>query len=440
MPCAAEDYEFVRQTGFLSRQIEQGRVIAETPVDPGVLGEFACAAYAVIEHPRLSFVSYAYEWPFPALKQAALLQLNLCLEGLEAGVMLSDASAYNVQFQGARPIFIDSLSFRRYREGQYWTAHRQFCEQFLNPLLLRALCGVPHNAWYRGSPEGIAVHELARVLPWRSRLSWNTLVHVHLQERLQRGARSRGEAERHLSTRKLPQKALSGLLRGLRDWIARLEPADTGKTGWDDYADDNSYSPKEAAAKRALVDEFAASVRPRVLWDIGCNTGVYSEAALMAGAGQVIGFDFDQGALDKAFARARAKRLDFLPLFMDAGNPSPDQGWAQRERPGLARRANADAVLALAMVHHLAISRNVPLQEVVDWLVGLAPAGLIEFVPPEDPMVQRLLSLRENVFTDYREADFAAALQARARIVSATTVSASQRKLFRFERERTPGE
>ena len=439
MPSAADEFDFVRGSGFLMSQIGRGRVIGETPADAGLLGELADGAHVVLEHPRLPFVSYPYEWSFPLLKRAALLQLDLHLDGLEHGVSLSDASAYNVQFLGVEPVFIDTLSFSRYRDGEYWTGHRQFCEQFLNPLLLRAWCGIAHNAWYRGTLEGIPSEDLGRVLPWRSRLSWNTLVHVFVQNRLQRGNHAQKDAERQLSARKLPRPALRSLLQGMRNWVASLKPADARNTLWADYDNDNSYETAERASKRAAVKDFVASVRPGLLWDIGCNTGDYSEAALEAGATEVVGFDFDQGALEKAFARASAKRLRLLPLFLDAGNPAPDQGWAQAERHGLMQRARADAILALAVVHHLAISRNVPLPEVVAWLVDLAPAGIIEFVPPEDPMVQQLLRLRENVFSSYTEANFVAALEARARIVSATTVSASQRRLYRFERRSEQG-
>ena len=152
-----------------------------------------------------------------------------------------------------------------------------------------------------------------------------------------------------------------------------------------------------------------------MIWDIGCNTGDYAKAALESGAGYAVGFDFDQGALDAAFARAESEGLNFLPLFLDLANPTPSQGWAERERRGLTDRASADAILALALVHHLAIGRNVPLEEVVAWLVGLAPNGIVEFVPKSDPMVQRLLRLREDIFDDYSEETFSQHLQARAK-------------------------
>jgi len=428
---ALDDYLFVRQSGVLARLVESGRLIAATEVDARSLGQDS-AARLVVEHPRVPFISYPYEWSFPALQAAALLHLDLQLELLQHGIALSDASAYNVQFLGPRPIFIDVLSLRRYRPGEYWTGHRQFCEQFLNPLLLGALVGIAHNAWYRGNIEGIATADLARVLPWRRRLSWRVLAHVVLQDRLQRRAARAGGAivrRGHLST-----QAYRGFLLQLRSWIAALRPADTGATVWADYADRTSYAAAEEAAKRGFVAEFCAAVKPRQLWDLGCNTGAYAELALRSGAGSVIGFDADHGALRKAFARANAHDLDFLPLYLDAANPSPDQGWGQAERRGLDRRASADAVLALAFEHHLAIGRNLPLDRVVRWLVGLAPRGVVEFVPKSDPTVQRMLALREDIFDRYGESEFRDVLSRHARVHREAAVSATGRQLFWYER------
>ncbi len=436
MERAAADYEFVRDTGLVGRLAAKGQVLAATEVDRTMLGHAGAAARYLLEHPVIRFVSWPYEWPFPALKAAALLHLDVQIEALDAGVALSDASAYNVQFVGARPVFIDYLSFRRYRDGEIWAGHRQFCEQFLNPLLLRAVIGIPHNAWYRGMQEGIPTAELNRLIPAWRKLSWRILTNVVLQASLEKSAARSDKAvdPKALAASKFPRQSYAALLKRLRDWIATLEPADTGKTVWRDYAATHSYATEEALTKRAFVAQLAAAVKPRLLWDLGCNSGDYSKAALEAGAAYAIGFDFDHGALEAGFARSAEQNLAFLPLLLDATNPSPSQGWAEAERPGLAARASADAVLALAFIHHIAIGRNVPLDRVVDWLVGLAPTGIIEFVPKSDPMIVRMLRLREDIFDDYGEDAFMAAVARRARVVKSSVVSASGRRLVWFDR------
>jgi len=434
---AAENWDFVSKAKVVNRLAAEGRIVDFSEAPRDILGAQSRTPSAVLEHPPLPFISYPYEWSFRALKAAALHHLALQIELLAEGIGLSDASAYNVQFIGARPIFIDVLSLRRYQEGEFWTGHRQFCEQFLNPLLLRALTGIAHNAWYRGTLEGIATDELSSLLSWRHKLmSWNVLTQVALQASLQRSARSKVIAVDAGKIRKLSlsRPAFQRMLEGLARWISSLNPAGGDRTVWQDYAQDNSYADAETDKKRCFVAEYVQSRKPRQLWDLGCNTGDYSDLALSVGAEYALGFDFDHGALDAAFDRAERRQLSFQSLFMDAANPSPDQGLRQHERKGLQSRANANGILALALVHHLAITRNVPLAQIVDWLVGLAPTGVVEFVPKSDPMVQELLKLREDIFSDYHSEAFIAALSARARIVRQDIVSSGGRILFQFDR------
>jgi ribosomal protein L11 methylase PrmA len=432
---AVADFEFVRTSGVLEEFAAAGRIVESREIDLRLVGAAGAGARHVLEHPRLPYVSFPYEWPFSALKAAALLHLDLHLDLLERDITLSDASAYNVQFLGARPLFIDVLSLRRYRDGEYWLGHRQFCEQFLNPLLLRALLGVPHNAWYRGSLEGLSASDLTRLLPLRSKLSWKVLSHVVLQAKLDRKATLQPERSiDKVRQGRLSKTAFRGLLTQLRGWIARLQPADTGPTAWSDYADTHTYGSDEEVAKRRFVAEFVQQTRPRLMFDLGCNVGHYAVLALEAGARDVIGFDFDQRVLDGAFARAAREERSLLPLFLDAANPSPDQGWQQAERAGFAKRAPADALLALAFEHHLAIGRNVPLAQLLPWLTGLAPAGVIEFVPKSDPTVQRMLALREDIFTEYDQETFRNCLAENARIVRDEVVSQHGRRLFWYDR------
>lgn len=431
---AAGDFQFVRDSGLLDDLVRANRLVPFQLVDPRILGEPAESAVHVLEHPRLDHVSHPYEWSFPLLKAAALFHLDVHLDALGRGVNLSDASAYNVQFRGVEPVFIDHLSFRRYRDGEYWTAHRQFCESFLNPLLLRSECGVAHNDWYRGRMSGISVADLSRLLPLKSKLSWKVFSHVVLQARFQASGDPRG-AERALARRELPLTALRRMLESLRNWIARLKPADTGVTPWQDYSHDSGYAEQDFSAKASLVEDFVGATRPDLVWDLGCNTGRFSRIALEAGARGVVAYDSDQGALERAYARAREKGLNLLPLYMDLTNPSPDQGWNQAERQGMSARTRADGLLALALVHHLAITHNVPLERVTDWLVSLAPAGVIEFVPKEDDRVKSLLRLRDDIFHDYSAETFVRLLRRRARIAREERLPRSGRILVVYQRD-----
>ncbi len=425
--------EFLASKVF-AELVSRGRLIGTEIVgdDPAALG--IEGPTLLLEHERVPFISYPYEWPFAALRAAALLHLDVHLELLGHGYTLSDASAYNIQYRGSEPVFIDVLSVERYVDGAYWDGHRQFCDQFLSPLLLSAKLGVPYHATYRGHLEGIPSPELASMLRWRHKLSPQVLMNIVLPARLEAAAR-RGRVTPRTAARRrpLPRSSLRGMLGGLRRCIRRLRPP-VQHTDWTTYAGDNTYRDAERAAKRDFVARAVQALRPGTVLDLGCNTGDYAVVALAAGAGSVIGAEADPATADLAFRRAQEEKLRFLPLVLDVANPSPSQGWRGAERASFVERAGADFLLALAVGHHLAIGRNIPLEETIRWMVGLAPRGIIEFVQKTDATVRQMLSLREDIFADYTEDNFRGLLAANAHIVDSQTISDEGRVLFRYDR------
>ncbi|MEM7069628.1 MAG: class I SAM-dependent methyltransferase [Pseudomonadota bacterium] len=432
---AKDHYEYVKSTGVLNDLIKRSQVVDTAEVDATAFKNAPEDTFKVLKHEKIPFVSYPYEWSFPLLKDAALLHLNIQIEALNRGVSFSDATAYNVQFKGINPVFIDTLSMREYREGELWSGHKQFCEQFLNPLLLRSMFGIPHNSWFRGNLEGIETEKFANLIPWWKNFSINVLTHITMQARMQRNAVGVSkDAMDKAQSKGLSKNAYIHILHQLRDWIAKLQPKDTGSTVWQDYEQTHTYNSEEEEAKRRFIGEFCDAVRPEMILDFGCNSGEYSEVALSSGAKRSIGFDFDQGALERAYARAKAKGMDFLPLYLDAANPSPSQGWNSEERSALNARDKADALIALAFEHHLTIGRNIPMDRMVDWLTSFASTGVIEFVQKSDPTVQQLLMLREDIFDDYNEENFVRCLQASNRIVKKERVASTGRTLFWYER------
>lgn len=429
---AADNFAPANQSGVLRRLVDEGRLVDFTDVTDQASALGIRDAKALLEHPRLPFISYPYEWSFSLLKTAALFHLDLQMALLKESFTLSDATAYNVQFDGPNPVFIDHLSVRPYVDGEFWAGHRQFCMQFLNPLLMWSVLDVAPNAWFRGSIEGITPEELAKLMPIRKRLSWTVLTHVITQAAMQnRSVKAKSGSAKYRNAR-LPRSGFKSILHGLRSKIAKLE-VPSYRTVWSDYARNTSYSAPEAEEKHRFVKEMVAAVRPTTLYDLGCNSGDYSKSALEAGATQVVGFDFDHGALEVAYRRAQQEDLRLLPLWLDAANPSPAQGWGQSERMGLSGRTNPQALLALAFIHHIAIGRNVPLAMATEWIVSLAPSGVIEFPHKTDPMVQVLLSQRPDIFSEYDNATFAKILSSKAQIVKSKDVLPT-RTLYWFDR------
>lgn len=412
-------------------------IVGTRVVEPNAVAEAGLAVEAVqsfaiwLEHQPIEFISYPYEWSFEQLRAAALFHLDLHLEALAAGYDLRDATAYNVQFRGCQPVFIDLLSFDTYREGCHWFGYRQFCEQFLAPLALNAYAKVDFNPWFRGALEGIDLPSAARLLPARSLLSPTLLANVHAQAWAMSRMTSGRRSGRRRAIAGLPRRNYIHLLSSLRRFIEGLTAH--GDTYWADYRPDSSYSEAGAREKEAVVTGFVQREGVQRLLDIGCNTGHYSEKAIAAGARHVVGADLDAGALNVAFRSAAGKKLNITPILLDVCNPSPALGWGLTEREGLFERLRGvDATISLAVIHHVLIGRNVPMKDYVDWLLDLAPRGLAEFVPKSDPMVAGLLAHRQDIFPDYTQEAFLRVLSRRARVTGVHPISNSERVLVAF--------
>lgn len=426
----AQRYQAVKQSGFLDTLEASERLVKTTNV------QYDSKNYVqFLEHEIIPFITYPYEWPFSLLKDAALFHLNLHREALNADVVLMDASAYNIQFRGVLPCFIDILSFKTYQTGELWKGHRQFCEQFLNPLLMMSLKGIPYHAWYRGTLEGISTDMMARCLPWRYYLSWRALTHIFLPTYYQQRPSQTTKHLKKLQQATIPKSVYRQLLTQLFRWIEGLTFPENWHSVWKDYTNYSPYDSEALVIKKTFVADFAAQNKFSMLWDLGCNTGEFSEIALHNGVKQVIGFDADLGALEQAVKRAKTKNLNFLPLYQDMANPSPSQGWLCLERASAITRGSPNGILALALIHHLVIGHHLPLAEVIEWLVSLAPTGIIEFIPKTDPSIRKMLALREDIFLEYSEEKFLTLLQEQAVIVKTTPISSDGRCLYWYQRE-----
>ena len=410
----------------LWRELQQeGRVVATEPADRDAVPELlAGEAAAVLRHERVPFVSYPYEWPFSMLRDAALLQLDLCRRALAAGLALKDASPYNVQWRGARPVFVDVGSFERLRPDEPWAGYRQFCMLFLYPLMLQAYKDLPFHAALRGSIDGIAPRDARAILAgerFRRGVLSNVLMHARLEQRYA-GAEGR-DVKREMKRAGFNRELLAANFTKLEQLVRRLDWK-SGETAWTGYGEDNSYDEAAAEAKLAFVRQTAARRRVALAWDIGCNDGRYARIAAES-ADLVVALDSDHATVDALYRRLREERReDVLPLVMSVTDPSPDLGWRGRERASLERRGKPGLVLCLAVAHHVCITGNVPVRELLDWLRSLGGALVIEFPDRDDPMVQRLLSgKREGSNPDYERTSFERALEERFTVERSAAVS-----------------
>lgn len=426
----ADDWGTFESSGLHAALISNGILIPDQPAALDLAAD--AGALAVIQPEEIGFISYPFEWSFSQLKDAALLTLSAQTLAGEHGMTLRDASAYNVQFLRGRPIMIDTLSFERAAPDEPWKPYRQFCEHFLAPLALMAHRDGRLGLLQRTYVDGIPLDLASELLPRGTRWSPGLAAHVHLHARAQRrhadeGREATPKAVTMSATRRL------ALLDHLRRTVEGLRLPARG-TEWADYADQTSYSSAGTASKESIVREMLVAVGGKRAWDVGANTGRYSAIAVQAGY-EVVALDSDWAAVEQhhlALKEAGEQRI--LPLLADLADPSPAIGWANRERSSLLERANPDVVVALALVHHLAIGRNVPLGMISDLMASLGPNLVIEFVPKGDPMVRRLLATREDVFPDYTLDRFRAAFAGRFTIAAETPVEDSTRVIFRMAR------
>jgi hypothetical protein len=430
----APHWDRLASAGFLDELVRAGLLIPHELVDVGLAA--APSSHAVIRPTEIDLVTYPYEWTFGELRDAALLTLDIARRALAAGFTMKDASAYNIQFWNGRPVLIDTLSFEEAVPGQPWAAYRQYCEHFLAPLALMALRDVRLGLLQRDFLDGLPLDLAAHLLPARSRLNFGLLSHLVLHARAQARYAGSVTAERRRRPRMSPLQ-MAALIDNLRSTTMHLkwEPRDTA---WESYAENNTYAEEAAADKDRLVRLALQSSAGTVVWDLGANTGRFSQIA--AGLGRtVVALDVDHGASERHYRTIKATgESSVLPLVIDVANPSPGLGWRSHERKSLLDRANADVILALALVHHLAIGRNVPLGSISELFAKLAPEAIVEFVPKEDPMVQRLLESRPDVFPDYTLAGFRSALSRSFEILSEHQIQGSLRTILHLRRRTGP--
>jgi len=387
-------------------------------------------AYKIIKPELISFISYPYEWCFSQLKDAALTTLKIQKKSLDFGMSLKDCSAYNMQFRKGKPVFIDTLSFEKYREEQPWVAYRQFCQHFLAPLALMSYQDIRLNQLFRVYIDGVPLDLASSLLPFRSRFRFSLLSHLHLHAKSQKHF---ADKPIDMSRHKMSRVGFLGLIDNLESTIKKLKWTPRG-TEWAGYYKDTNYSSNALHHKRELVSEFLDTINPGIVWDLGANVGMFSRIASDRGI-QTISFDIDPAAVEKNYLECvRKGETNILPLLLDLTNPSPGIGWQNQERTSLLERGPTDAVFALALIHHLAISNNLPFDKIASFLSKVCNSLIIEFVPKNDSQVQRLLSTREDIFLDYTQRAFESEFKKYFRIQNSVKIKESKRNLYLMEK------
>ncbi|NLN77481.1 MAG: SAM-dependent methyltransferase [Armatimonadetes bacterium] len=422
-----DHYDHLMASGLYEHLVAEGLLIPHEEVtDAPELS--ADGAYKVIRPEMVPFISYPYEWCFSQLKNAAITTLAVQKAALNYGMTLKDASAYNIQFYKGRPVFIDTLSFEKYVEGAPWTPYKQFCQHFYGVLAMMSYVDIRLQRQIQCFIDGIPLDLAAAVLPGKTKFVAPLFMHIHLH------AKSMARyADRPIKStefqRKMSKTALLGLFDSLEGGIKRLKWEAEG-TEWADYYSDDSYTTDGLAHKQRLLEEMLRAVSPKTVWDLGANTGFHSRLAAGVGA-ETIAFDVDPAAVEKGYLQMiQHKETNILPLLFDLTNPSPSIGWENNERMSLIDRGPVDLAMALALVHHLAISNNVPLPSIAELFSRICDRLIIEFVPKSDHKVQKLLATRQDIFPDYTQEGFMRAFETLFTIERSARIQDSDRVLY----------
>jgi hypothetical protein len=396
------DFEAARDEGIYDDLIDRGLLISHKEVHEQIVGPEG-AVYC-LNHQRLPMISYPWEWPFSVLKEAALIHLDIMERLLPQGFWLRDANAFNVQYDGERLRLIDTLSIGRRPPDSPWVAYGQFCSHFLAPLAVAAYCDIRTFSLWRNYMDGFPLDLACRMLPWRKRYLPGLFMHLALHARFQEKADQTEDIGKKQVPKKSPKvsdRGLIGLVRSLRRTVKGISWKPASKI-WGEYGNIRTYNDEDVSQKSRYVEKVVKKLSPDMVWDLGANTGEFSLIAASHGA-FVVSIEGDPACTEMIYQKVSrgGKHGAVLPLTMDVSNPSPGLGWDGAERPGLRDRGPADLVFALALIHHLVFTSCVPLSMIAEWFSRISTHLLIEFVPLEDPMVQKLLMNRRGEHHPY---------------------------------------
>jgi ribosomal protein L11 methylase PrmA len=428
-PAGAADFDLFMQSGLYGALVKKGWLVSHVNASSTMAA--TKDAHAVIKPEVVPCISYPFEWSFSQLQDAALLTLSIQKLALKHGMVLKDASAYNVQFLGGKPVFIDTLSFEKYEPGTPWQAYRQFCQHFLAPLALMAYVDTNLSQLLRVHLDGVPLPLAARLLPRRARLRPGLAMHIVLHGRAQKAK----ESEHRKARRPLSMNGLVGILESLQRTTRNLHMPKRSSEWGDYYLNNTNYTASAADQKAKTLAKLANRLGAKTALDLGGNNGQYSRVLTAAGV-RTICTDIDPNAVEANYQFVRKNgETGMLPLLVDLTNPGGGLGWNNRERETIQERLNSDLVMALALVHHLAISNNLPFRNIAECFAGFGRHLIIEFVPKSDSQVQKLLSTRKDIFPEYNEEGFVHAFSEFYALRKEAKISGTKRTLYLFERK-----
>ncbi len=388
-----ENFDWLLSSGLYDHLVGKEFLTEHNNVS-GKFGSEGLDAYQILKLKKLPFISYPAEWCFGQLKTAALFTLELQKIALNYDMTLKDASAFNVQYLGHKPIFIDILSLEKYQDGSPWFAYEQFCRHFLAPLVLMSYRDDRLQHLLRVYMDGIPLDLAAELLPLRAYMNISLYVNIVIQSKAQHTYRNHTQT----SIPKVQKHALIALIDNLANLIRGLELRKRDST-WKNYYEENCiYTSQSSGSKHQIIEKLLDECKPKIVWDLGSNDGKFSRVSSHKNI-YTISIDSDHNSVERNYLDAcKSNDRNLLPLLMDLANPSPAQGWSSCETKSLIERGPADTMLALALIHHLVISNSLSLASITSSFASMCDQLIIEFIPENDPQLLYLLESKPVPF------------------------------------------
>ncbi len=418
-------YELLQSSGLAAELLKKKVLLPYTELAENHTGR--ADWYKTLQPQKLAFLSYVWEWSFTQLKDAALTTLSICKTALQKGMILKDATHSNIQFVEGKAKLIDTLSFETYKEGEAWVAYRQFCECFLNPLLLAVYTGMEVHKLMLSYPDGVPASTTAKLLPFKTKLKPCVYLHVHLHANM--AGKTTGTANN--SAKKISKKNIEQILQSLEDCISNLRLPQTTTT-WNNYYKETILSEEYLTAKKQIISSVLSELTYASVLDLGANEGEFS--LLCSKEAMVVATDFDSACIDSLYQRLKKEtQQHILPLVIDLTYPSPGIGWMNAERSPFFQRQSFDVCMALALIHHLAIAKNISFEQLASFFASICKTLIIEFVPKTDPKVVGMLQWREDIFEGYTESEFEKAFEVSFIQNKKINIPGSERRMFLYQ-------
>ncbi|MDG2372196.1 MAG: class I SAM-dependent methyltransferase [Flavobacteriaceae bacterium] len=429
--CYKDNFEKLQDSGLLKDLFQKELLVRHEIVKYSK--SYDQNQYLVLDVEKIKTITYAYEWSFSQLKDAALSTLEIQLISVSKGMTLKDATPFNIQFKENKPIFIDTLSFEEIKDENYsWKPYKQFCENFLSPLVLMSYTDPRLNKILMNDINGIPIDLSLKLIPLIKKFIPSIFIHFVLPSLFT----SKKKSNSDLKSKKISKSQHLSIINQLIDFISSLKLHDS-LSEWGDYYNETVNEKKDYVInKEKLLKSFTEGMIISTTWDIGSNDGFFSSVIANSSNSYVYSLDIDWRSVEYNYLRNKKnKTKNIHPIIFDFSNPTPALGWLNIERKNLFERLDEpDLIMCLALMHHV-INANIPFDQFINFLKKTNKYVIIEYIPFNDPKCQEIYKTRKEEIIYPTEKEFINLISESFKVILKGIIEPTERKLFLIEKK-----